>query len=311
MKSPIMDHSPDRFSRKIIDRSSTTYELMDITPSVAEEFLQHNQDNRKIRRYIVARYISMLKNGKWIANGDTFRFSESGRLIDGQHRLTAISMSGTTLNDQLVVRNLPEKAYNTIDDGAMRSPADIGAAQNWKQARSVMSLGKWLIACDLGINFSTQHSSVVDKDSLRNITKNDIVDYIVDNNLIEGMYEAIRLAGLAVDSVKGSKTAWAYTIYKINAAYGSEVCDEFLNGVINGIGISHINDPRTTLRKYMTKHVAVTGVQMKMPPQIVAMLTAFNYWIHGKSLQRLIFSWDMPEVGQAPQGKAKDLPTDD
>lgn len=306
-----MDHSPDRLNRKIMDRRSTTYELIDITPSIAEEFLQHNQDNRRIRRYVVARYISMLKNGKWIPNGDTFRFSTSGRLIDGQHRLTAIAMSGTTLPDQLVVRNLPEKAYNTIDDGAMRTPSDIANAQNWKQARSVMALGKLLIASDLGLNFSSATATVSERDALRNVNKNDVVDYIVNNNLIEPMYESIRLASIAVDSVKGSKTAWAYTLHKITTQYGQEVCDKFLNGVVNGIGISHANDPRTTLRKYITKHVAIPGVQMKLAPQIVAMLTAFNYWIHGKSLQRIVYSWDMPKIGQAPSSKAKDAPTND
>ena len=95
-----------------------------VTPKIAQEFLITNIANRAVNVSIVKAYASELSKGSFITNGDSIRFDINGNLIDGQHRLLAIIMSGVSANI-LLVYGLPVEAFKTIDCGKKRSAADI------------------------------------------------------------------------------------------------------------------------------------------------------------------------------------------
>lgn len=68
-----------------------------ITPELAKKYLGGNEGNRKIRPQVVAAYMADMLNGNWNDSPDIvtpIMISREGRLIDGQHRLTAVSMTG-------------------------------------------------------------------------------------------------------------------------------------------------------------------------------------------------------------------------
>lgn len=95
-----------------------------ITPELAQRYLELNsRQQRKIRRHKVAEYADDMRNGLWELNGAAIVIDEFGNLIDGQHRLSAVVESGTT-QQFVVVRNVREDAYRTIDQGMKRSLAD-------------------------------------------------------------------------------------------------------------------------------------------------------------------------------------------
>lgn len=95
-----------------------------VTPKMAQEFLIKNIANRTINQAIVKAYAEELSKGSFITNGDSIRFDINGTLIDGQHRLLAIIMSGVSANI-LIVYGLPVEAFKTIDCGKKRSAADV------------------------------------------------------------------------------------------------------------------------------------------------------------------------------------------
>lgn len=65
--------------------------IIDVTPDMAREWLKLNIDNnRKIRVTKVNQFAMDMKNGYWQLNGEPICFNESGRLVNGQHRLHAI-----------------------------------------------------------------------------------------------------------------------------------------------------------------------------------------------------------------------------
>jgi hypothetical protein len=70
-----------------------------ITPELAEKFLEKNSNNyRKLSEKVVKAYQIDMETGNWKFNGDSIKFNKSGQLVDGQHRLTAISRSGISIS---------------------------------------------------------------------------------------------------------------------------------------------------------------------------------------------------------------------
>lgn len=100
------------------------YEIVEITPALAKEWLQANTHNRNLRERVVNGYAADMAAGQWVEDGQSIKFSRSGVLLDGQHRLSAIVLAGVTIR-MLVVRNLPDSTQDTMDTGAKRTLADV------------------------------------------------------------------------------------------------------------------------------------------------------------------------------------------
>lgn len=95
-----------------------------VTPEMASTWLANNTHNRKLRKTLVESYARDMANGRWTVNGEAIQISNSGTLLNGQHRLTALVQAGVPVQ-MLVVTNLPESAQDTIDTGAKRQLGDV------------------------------------------------------------------------------------------------------------------------------------------------------------------------------------------
>lgn len=85
-----------------------------ITPELAAAMLATNTKNRPISRSHVEKLASSMRRGEWDMNGTTIKIASTGRLLDGQHRLTACVESECAF-ETLVVYGLPESSFSTID----------------------------------------------------------------------------------------------------------------------------------------------------------------------------------------------------
>jgi hypothetical protein len=106
-----------------------------ITPQVAEEFLarsdaaklQYNIEivNRTLRNTKVAEYARVMRNGLWDGRSHQgIAISPEGFLIDGQHRMWAVSESLATV-EMLVTYNVPREVQAVMDDGMRRTAYDF------------------------------------------------------------------------------------------------------------------------------------------------------------------------------------------
>ncbi len=118
-KASVSDQSPVT----MVSPAGVRYSVETVTPELAEQWLTKNTDNRKIRRNIAERFGRDMSEGNWRENGEGICFAEDGTLINGQHRLTAVVLSYTSV-PMLVVRELPMNSQDTMDDGAKRTMAD-------------------------------------------------------------------------------------------------------------------------------------------------------------------------------------------
>lgn len=95
-----------------------------VTPDMARVYLAANETNRPISRSAVNRLKSILAAGEWRYNGEAIKFSKEGKLLDGQHRLTAIAESDVSA-ELMVVTDLQPEAFATLDQGRKRSGGDV------------------------------------------------------------------------------------------------------------------------------------------------------------------------------------------
>jgi hypothetical protein len=96
---------------------------MEVTADLAEKWLDQNTHNRNLREKAVMAYARDMESGNWAENGEAIKFAKDGTLLDGQHRLQAIALSGVTLK-LLVVTGLDNRTQETMDDGRKRTLAD-------------------------------------------------------------------------------------------------------------------------------------------------------------------------------------------
>ena len=95
-----------------------------ITPEIAKEYMTHNVANRTIKSKHLDEIVRDMKNGNWKLTHQGIAFDRKGNLIDGQHRLMGVILSGATVQ-MMVTRDLDDGAILNIDNGSMRQIGDV------------------------------------------------------------------------------------------------------------------------------------------------------------------------------------------
>jgi hypothetical protein len=105
--------------------------FVDITPGLAAAFLTLNTKTEQKNRGSgigskkrIADYVEQIKTGHFMTTHQGIAFSDSGVLLDGQHRLYAIEQSGVTVK-MLVTTGQPEQTFSVIDVGMKRSTSTL------------------------------------------------------------------------------------------------------------------------------------------------------------------------------------------
>lgn len=100
-------------------------ELMLVTPETAQAWLKNNDGNRTLRNSAVLEFIEIWNRGEWKVTHQGIAFSTSGRLLDGQHRLSFVAAlpDGTEVPLN-VTTDAEEESFQVIDGGIKRTTAD-------------------------------------------------------------------------------------------------------------------------------------------------------------------------------------------
>lgn len=99
--------------------------VMEITPEIAKDLLgddNEHQRNKSVSH--VAFLANEMESGRWQMNGEPIIVSNTGRVLDGQHRLTACIKCGKSFKT-IVVSGVPDECFKTIDTGMKRTTGNI------------------------------------------------------------------------------------------------------------------------------------------------------------------------------------------
>jgi hypothetical protein len=91
-----------------------------MTPAHAATLLQGNTGNRTLSQARIGAIATDIANGAWQADGSPIRIAKSGKLLDGQHRLSAIVRAKQEV-PVVLIEDLDEETQLTIDSGKARS----------------------------------------------------------------------------------------------------------------------------------------------------------------------------------------------
>lgn len=97
--------------------------VVEVTPAMARQWLQANTQNRKVRRNHVELLTRDIAEDRWRITHQGIAFSDKGRLIDGQHRLTAIIRADKPAFLTVFI-GLSDEMFGALDRGQRRSVAD-------------------------------------------------------------------------------------------------------------------------------------------------------------------------------------------
>lgn len=112
-------------SNVVVPLTDMRSEVLMVTPELARVLLASNTGNRRVRVGTVNSYSKSMSRGEWKLSpqGVTIH-TKTNRILDGQHRLLAISQSGVTVPLFLVYTS-DEEVFKVLDQGARRNTGDL------------------------------------------------------------------------------------------------------------------------------------------------------------------------------------------
>jgi hypothetical protein len=129
-------------------------ETMKVSPALARRWMDYNApSNRTVSAATVEAYALEMKSGRWMHTHQAICFNKDGFLVDGQHRLLAIILSGVSVTID-VAQGYDLEYSSPIDVGYVRRASHIlSKSSAWVSvARSLVLLESG----DLGKSFKAQ-----------------------------------------------------------------------------------------------------------------------------------------------------------
>jgi hypothetical protein len=154
MTEIIERHDPDQ---ELIDRVIHLMEkppehsvILDITPGLARwvkaNALTHN---RAEKPNAIKRYAEAMASDGWRLNGSTVVFTDGQRLGDGQNRILACIRSDRPFRTH-VIFGVPDGYFYSMDQGRVRSPADLLHIAGVANSTVMASATRWAEMLDTG-----------------------------------------------------------------------------------------------------------------------------------------------------------------
>jgi hypothetical protein len=241
-------------------------ELVTITPVWAEKMLENNVDNRAMNRKHIEALANEMVCGRWKVNGDTICFA-GDRLIDGQHRLAAVVLSGVIIQ-ALVVYGLPSDVFDTKDVGKRRTAGDTleirGEHNANRLAAALVMVDKYMTGrADMYVHY----------------TNTEVEELLAKYpDVRQSLQTSVRGAGLIIPSVLD---ACHYLFSRKDAA----LADEFVAKVIRGTGLEE-GDPFYVLRERLVNN-SLAKAKLKRSYIMALCIKAWNHARAGSKVRNL------------------------
>lgn len=99
--------------------------VIQFSPAVAAKLVElTNTRNRPKQDHQAALLSVLMRDDNYEITGDTLKWSKTGIMLDGQHRMHGCATSGKILTTH-VVFGLPDDIFDVLDQGKKRSPGDV------------------------------------------------------------------------------------------------------------------------------------------------------------------------------------------
>ncbi len=255
-------------------------EEMLITPEVAQKLLKKNTNNRPLNERHVLELCKQMQRGQWTQNGETIKFSKTGRLLDGQHRLASIIKSGKSFTIP-VVNGLDDKSFNTIDTGRLRTASDIISVNGYSNSSRVAATIKFLIAFEKG-KFSSSNPK---REGITNI---DTIEYMNNN---KGLIEFVDNASSIYIKTRHLSPSLLAGLHYIFSKVNVEQADHFFEKYHTGVGLEK-EDPILVLRDKLMQN-SINKSKLKIRDKVILVITCWNAFRKGTKVKSIKLGTDL------------------
>ena len=267
-------------------RKNIIVKLVNVTPDMAFEMLEKNTMNRNIDEKRVRQYAKDMKSSRWAMNGSTIVFAEDGTLLDGQHRLWAVTEANVPVQ-LLIVYNANKDSIVTMDIGKARTASNIMQIEQSAHSVTAATLTKLLWIHDfMDCNLAPESCRMeVSNSNLRTF-------YNERKEMIEC---AANLAEHGKHPFVKSHMALAFCIIGCNTAHRDRI-ENFFEMLKTGACLT-TSHPIMTLRTRLLNSrlkVRVLSVQ----ETLASYIRVWNAFVRGKDLTTIRWNANepMPEV---------------
>jgi hypothetical protein len=235
-------------------------EVRTVTPEEAGRLLSSNTCNRSLKKSHVQYFEAQLQRDEMQLTHQGIAISKSGKLLDGQHRLTAIVNSGITV-ELLVATDLPDESFAVLDTGVTRSAADAlsveGVANYSLTAAAIRSC-----ICYEKMSNSVWNGAVAKKLS----TASAVLDrYRLEPSEWDWAGQVAKRNTLTRILVPASAAALAYLA--VRAGYSKEYVESFMRRLCHGADLSSTS-PILAYRNKLTSADRTYGYQARLADYI-------------------------------------------
>jgi len=254
---------------------------VNMTPKMAADLLKRNTRNRPPNRRHVKHLARLMKEGKWMENGDTICINGK-HLVDGQHRLEAICESGKAIKC-IVVSDLPSDAFLTKDTGARRGGGTMLQISGYSHAKSLASAVMYVDSYIRTQSFANSGADtrISPAESVAFVKKHPGIQHSVARPT-----EQFRLMPR---SIVGA-------LHYLFQQRDPDAADKFIDDLITGSGVL-MSDPVHLLRERLISNL---GNVAKLPRTTIAALAikAWNARRNGEEMKQLkyVSTGDKPET---------------
>lgn len=245
-------------------------QIMEVTPDLAREWLDHNDVNRNLRPARIYQYARAMTDGHWTITNDDICISTEGRLLNGQHRLNAVVRAGIPVK-MGVKFNVPEKAMAHMDRGAARTTSDVLRllGENDTALLAAVTRQVWLFENGL---FETQNDVIPNDDEL--------IDTLAAHPEIRDSLTAARKWRLDCPPTPLAFAHWL--IGNVNGGDAANRYAEALSTRANeplGSAVHAVNNRLAEARRARTRPATKEYVYL--------LVKGWNYWASGKTVSKL------------------------
>ena len=223
-----------------------TATIENVTPKLAETLLGSNFDRQRHKASAhIDSLVGEMERGTWSATANPIQIADTGKIINGQHRLNAVVRYGKPVK-MLFLRGQPESDFKHIDTKVKpRDGVDMATIEGYAHARELMPQIQYLR------NYHESSNPMTVAPAKRRLAPYELMKWGYDTHgdaLIEALDE-FKSMGRDVSKVfKKRPLLWCYYQAK-------QVDEELAYAYISYLVNPYDHDPINATHKMIRKHI--------------------------------------------------------
>ncbi len=271
-------------------QNCTVIPNVSISPDMAARLLEMNDGNRPLTAAVVDRYADAMRRKEWRFTGDTIGISNTGRLLNGQHRLSAIVKSGTAQKFNIQT-GLEESVFDVLDTGKNRTSADVLSIAGISYATIIPGAVKIIQQY-----YSKRVKNTTNIRIRSKLSSHQILEWIKKNDAQESLERYAQISAKMYSSARFlSHSSYCAFLY-IFSGKNREQAIEFFETLSTGENISSTHLSMIYLLRKRFIDMQLKNVRMANQSDKWALLIkAWNAYRDGREIKQLSYNPDAEE----------------